>query len=148
MEDKLKLKISWVWTFKSYPSIYIKMSSSTLEIIIERYNKELFYIALESLSSGYVRRFKFWRSWVQIPAPFTGWTFSHYFVVKLNWSLFEKTENKLGLIVLWPQTTKKVQNSQILKERCQFCRNNSKHSMLFRASLFIALGSWSITQIL
>ena len=36
-------------------------------------------------SSGYGRRLTFERSWVWIPAPYTGWTwqFSHWFVVKI-----------------------------------------------------------------
>ena len=32
--------------------------------------------------SGYGRRLMFQRSWVRIPVPYTGWTFSHLFVVK------------------------------------------------------------------
>ena len=32
-------------------------------------------LGLEPWSSGYGRRLMFWRSWVRIPAPYTGWTF-------------------------------------------------------------------------
>ena len=41
-------------------------------------------------SSGYGRRLMFRRSWVQIPATYTGWTFSHMFVVKIV--MFQKTK--------------------------------------------------------
>ena len=34
-------------------------------------------IGREPWSSGYGRRLMFQRSWVQIPAPYTGWTFFH-----------------------------------------------------------------------
>ena len=34
----------------------------------------------------------FRRSWVQIPATYTGWTFSHMFVVKIV--MFQKTKIK------------------------------------------------------
>ena len=45
-------------------------------------------------SSGYGRGLMFWRSWVQIPAPYTGWTFySHIFVVKIVMFVW-KGENK------------------------------------------------------
>ena len=49
----------------------------------------------EPYSSGYGRRLTFRRSWVQIPVPYTGWTW-HFFTLicckKLYYS-FEKTEN-------------------------------------------------------
>ena len=32
----------------------------------------------EPSSSGYGKRLTFWRSWVQIPVPYTGWTFFTY----------------------------------------------------------------------
>ena len=35
----------------------------------------------EPWSSGYGRILVFWRLWVRIPAPYTGWTFFHLFVV-------------------------------------------------------------------
>ena len=37
----------------------------------------------EPWSCGYERRLMFQRSWVQIQAPYTGWTFLHFFVVKI-----------------------------------------------------------------
>ena len=50
----------------------------------------------EPWSSGYGRRLEFQRSWVQILAPYTRWTFFHkyLFAVKFEMMLFEKTENK------------------------------------------------------
>ena len=36
----------------------------------------------EPWSSGYGRRLMFWRSWVQIPAPNTGWTFFTFICCK------------------------------------------------------------------
>ena len=36
----------------------------------------------ELWSSGYARRHIFWRLWVRIPAPYTGWTFFTYFCGK------------------------------------------------------------------
>ena len=50
-------------------------------------------IEQEPWSSGYGRRLMFPRSGVQIPALYTGWTFSHIFIVKIA-LMFEKTENK------------------------------------------------------
>ena len=35
----------------------------------------------ESWSSGYGMKQMFQRSWVQIPAPYTGWTFFHIPIV-------------------------------------------------------------------
>ena len=50
---------------------------------------------LEPWSIGYGRRLVFWRLWVQIPAPYTGWTFFTYICCKnSNKCLFEKSENK------------------------------------------------------
>ena len=37
----------------------------------------------EPWSSGYGSRLVFYRLWVWIPAPYTGWTFSHLFVVNI-----------------------------------------------------------------
>ena len=34
----------------------------------------------EPWSSGYGRRLNSWRSWVQIPGPYTGWTFFHTYI--------------------------------------------------------------------
>ena len=55
----------------------------------------------EPWSSGYGRLLVFKRSWVQIPAPYTGRTFSHLFVVKL-YCLFKKTKNKWKRGRGWP----------------------------------------------
>ena len=35
----------------------------------------------EPWSSGYGRRLMFQRSWVRIPAPYTGWTFVHIYLL-------------------------------------------------------------------
>ena len=63
----------------------------------------------EPWSSGNWRRLTFWRSWVRIPSPYTGWTwhFSHWFVVWL-YCLFEKTENKRKRGRGWPIFFKKT----------------------------------------
>ena len=47
----------------------------------------------EHWSSFYGRRLMFQKSWVQIQAPYTGWTFSHLFVVK-NVMFVWKDKNK------------------------------------------------------
>ena len=58
----------------------------------------------EPWSSGYGRRLKFQRSWVWIPAPYTGWTwhFSHWFVVKNCIICLKRTENKRKRGQGWP----------------------------------------------
>ena len=44
-----------------------------------------FALGQEPWSRGFGRRLMFQRSWVRIPAPYTGWTFFHIY-------LFEKTK--------------------------------------------------------
>ena len=51
--------------------------------------------------SGYGRRLMFQRSWVQIPAPYTRWTFSHLFVVKIVMCVW-KDKNKWKRVQYWP----------------------------------------------
>ena len=40
-------------------------------------DKKNWKIGWEPWSSGYWKRLTFQRSWVRIPAPYTGWTFFH-----------------------------------------------------------------------
>ena len=42
----------------------------------------------ELSSSGYGRRLMYVRLWVQIPAPYTGWTFGHFFTLIVKNVLF------------------------------------------------------------
>ena len=50
----------------------------------------------------------FERSWVQIPAPYTGWTFFTLICGKKCIGLFEKTENKRKRGRGWPIFSKKL----------------------------------------
>ena len=70
---------------------YLLLVSSTLMFKTKLYtsvtNYALMKVAIlgqEPWSSGYGKRLMFWRLWVQIPAPYTGWKwhFAHWFVVK------------------------------------------------------------------
>ena len=67
----------------------------------------------EPWSSGYVRRLMFQRSWVPIPAPYTGWSFSHIFVVKIVMMFFkrQKINNKIGRG--WPIFKKNVKEKSL-----------------------------------
>ena len=56
--------------------------------------KTFVYLRREPWSSGYGWRHMFCRPWVQIPAPYTGWTFLHLFVVKIVMFVW-KDENKI-----------------------------------------------------
>ena len=56
-------------------------------------HKLIIFIGWEPWSSGYGRRLIFQRSWVWIPALYTGWTFSLLFVIKIVMFLW-KDENK------------------------------------------------------
>ena len=55
--------------------------------------KEVAWSGQEPWSRGYGSQLMFWMLWVQIPALFTEWTFSHTFVVK-NGMLLEKDWKK------------------------------------------------------
>ena len=39
-------------------------------------------IKKEPWSSGYGKRLSFQRSWIRIPAPYTGWTFFHIYLLE------------------------------------------------------------------
>ena len=64
-------------------------------------------IGREPWSSGYGRRLMFQRLGVQIPAPYTGWTFSHLFVVKIEKCVW-KDENKWKRGRGWPVLKKET----------------------------------------
>ena len=61
-------------------------------------------------SSGYGRRLTFRRSWVWIPAPYTGWTwhFSHWFFVKICIVCLKRPKIKEKRGHGWPIFLKKV----------------------------------------
>ena len=61
----------------------------------------------EPWSGGYGRRLMFRRSWVWIPALYTGWTFSHLFVVKVVMMFVWKDKKKRKRGRGWPIFLKK-----------------------------------------
>ena len=54
-------------------------STSAENAILLHWHSVMIIITLnqEPWSSGYGRKLMFWRSWVQIPEPYIGWTFFH-----------------------------------------------------------------------
>ena len=64
----------------------------------------------EPWSSGFGRRLVYWRSWVRIPALYTGWTFSNVKIVMIAWK-DQKTKKRPGMAYLNKKVTaKKVLN--------------------------------------
>ena len=47
-------------------------------VLLSKVNQTTWVLGREPWSSGYGRRLTFRRSWVRIPAPYTGWTFFTY----------------------------------------------------------------------
>ena len=61
--------------------------------IVSSLSNKHFPLRQEPWSSGYGRRLMFQRSWVQIPAPYTGWTFFHIYLLQ-NCNVVWKDGNK------------------------------------------------------
>ena len=84
-----------------------KVLMITLDIQFSSKSIQTYYLVKlleqESWSSGYGRRLMFQRSWVQIPALYTGWKwhFSHLFVVKIVKCVW-KDDNKWKRGRGWP----------------------------------------------
>ena len=78
----------------------------------------------EPWSSGYERRLVFWRSWVWIPAPNTGWTFFKYICCK-NCNVW-KDKNRWKRGRAWPifQKNTMLAVSNIPKEQPNFTNIN------------------------
>ena len=57
----------------------------------------------------------FERSWVQIPVPYTGWTFFHIVLLQKMYCLLEKTENKQKEARVGPFLSRKRQTSTAAK---------------------------------
>ena len=78
----------------------------------------LWTLGREPWSSGYGRRLMFRRSWVRIPALYTGWTWVFFTLIccKKIYCLFEKTENKRKRGRSWP-IFKKRQNGDAHRYR-------------------------------
>ena len=71
-------------------------------------DKERVTIGREHCSSDFGRRYMFRRSWVWIPALYTGWTFSHLFHVIFVW----KDENKRKRGRGWAIKKKELQSAK------------------------------------
>ena len=72
----------WVFSVRSF-RIYLRphlqlVIPDALKVFLSR---QRFNSGREPWSSGYGKRLAFWRSWVQIPAPYTGWTFFHMYLL-------------------------------------------------------------------
>ena len=82
----IELKITSVKCLQDWPLMWVLNYCFDLEELRDRYCKTFLFASfaplLEPWSSGNGKRLVPWRSWVRIPAPYTGWTL---------WCLFEKT---------------------------------------------------------
>ena len=86
------------------PSSNFKSEVKLLELIFERISFFLsFKFSSQQGYSGYRRRLIIRRAWVQIPAPFTGWTF---ICCKICILCLKKTENKHKRVQGWPFSKK------------------------------------------
>ena len=74
---------------------------SSHKIIRIRRKVKLHLLGQEPWSSGFGRRLISWRSWVQIPAQYTGWTFFTYICCK-NCSVCLKRRKYMKKMPGWP----------------------------------------------
>ena len=105
--------------------------------------KETKWIGREPWSSGYGWPLMFVRSWVQIPAQYTGWTFFHIDLLsKLYQCLFEKKTKKTKRGRGWPIFIKKEtkwMDIEMFIDRHLHCRVRTK-------SLWVSLRT-SVTRL-
>ena len=83
--------------WESNPCTRWRARNSIWEKMVDCREEEIWrkYLPLgrEPWSSGYGRRLMFWRSWVQIPAPYAGWTFFTFLCCK-NCNCFKRLKNE------------------------------------------------------
>ena len=79
----------------------IGLPSKVVATDLERFNTEIFGWGRPGLGSGYGRRLMFRRLWVQILAPYTGWTFFTFICCKIELCV-GKDENKFKRGLGWP----------------------------------------------
>ena len=89
----LFVKTVWHEVWLKGHTLLNKVCSYTLGYIIASGSEGNVQITLP-LSSGYGRRLMFKRSWVRIPAPYTGWIFLTLICCKNYIACLKKTENK------------------------------------------------------
>ena len=68
---------SWIQTCKTGDQLYSDPSPNGESSLIWASSLRQHFKGREPWSSGYGRRLSFWRMWVWIPVPYTGWTFFH-----------------------------------------------------------------------
>ena len=85
----------------------------------------------------------FWRSWVRIPSPYTGWTFSPYIIVKIV-MLFEKTKNKWNQRPGWPIYKKVdlIAKHEIITLRLLFQNWSKKGFFIKNVDLMVDKSFW------
>ena len=96
---------TWVWILLKPKVYYIKYCLKITKVNNER-------VGRKPWSSGYGRRLMFWRSWIWIPVPYTGWTwhFSTLICCKNCIVCLKKTKNKRKRGRGWPIFYKKKWN--------------------------------------
>ena len=80
---RFALPTLWGANLKMHPMLYVQHQMEN-KIIEGR----------EPVSSGYGWRLMFWRSWVRIPALYTGWKFFNIYLLPNLECLFEKTKKQ------------------------------------------------------
>ena len=95
------LQITMISIHFTHPSLSTAFSVSSSFFLAAKRTFKYFLIRQETWYSGYGRRLIFRRSWVRISASYTGWTFSHLFVVKIVLFVW-KDENKRKKSREWP----------------------------------------------
>ena len=75
VERRLTIGSAWVRILEINTGGIFSINLWYVLLLEKSENKQKDAIGWEPWSSGYGRRLTFWRSWVRIPVPYTGWTF-------------------------------------------------------------------------